>query len=197
MGRSEEVVENKRIYQSRVGWWEVKMGGLLVFIILLLTLGNQLKHTRDLMGGINKPKPVVWRLIRGESLADSLGVSFREPWEMTETDLTLSRVVYNLLTKSGFRWLTLEVIAGMVASWMFIRGISWVIAWQWQQWHRLAAAASRVATATVRIQIAGTVEIVAKDGVIYASVTDQTSDQAQETYAFYFATVKISIVQAD
>jgi high-affinity Fe2+/Pb2+ permease len=164
----------KRINQHNIGWWEVKMAVLLLFIVTMLVVGKGMSQ---------------WNV----PLEQRLGVTFKEPWQMTEADLTTGRIVYNLLTKPGFFLLAGQLVLGFVSVGMMTSGLLWFSRWQWRQFRSLSKAVQEVSQATIRIEVAGTVNIVAENGVIYASVPDE-GVSGEDRYGFYLATVKISIV---
>jgi hypothetical protein len=193
MARGQSKQSNKQTHQYKFGWWEVKMGVLLVFIVLMLTIGMRLqKHERQsLIISSWTLAPRIWKW--DMPLEQRLGVTFKQPWQMTEADLTGGRVVYNMLTKPGFRILAGQLVLGFVVLGMMTQGVNWMVGWQWRQVQRLSQAVSTMAHSTVTIEISGTVTIVAENGLIYARVTDEDEFSGQDQYGFYLANVKITL----
>lgn len=126
---------------------------------------------------------VIW----GRTLAEWLGVRLVEPWLMTEADLTPSRVVYNWLTKPGFRWLLVDlVVMGLgvgVMGWLLGRLGQWV--------GELGRGLGRWWWGTVRWELSGSVRIQEPTGLIYAA---SSGGEVGEELGCVVAEVKVKIL---
>jgi high-affinity Fe2+/Pb2+ permease len=184
----------KRINQHNIGWWEVKMVVLLLFVVTMVMVGAGMQQSFKLQATSLKLRDDYMRIWKWNvPLEQRLGVTFKEPWQMSEADLTAGRLVYNLLTKPGFRLLAGQLFLGILAVGAISNGLWWLSKWQWRQLQSVSRMVNTMSQATIRIEIAGTVNIVAENGVIYASVPDEAGS-GEDRYGFYLATVKISIV---
>jgi hypothetical protein len=176
-----------------LGWWEMKMLLLFIFIVVMLGVGTaagtNLRLQKSSAG--NEFKIPVWRW--GIPLNERLGVTFGPPWMMTEADLTWKRVVYNLISKPGFRWLFAELGLGVVATVILTRGAAWLFGKAYRGMVQGAEGLRTLASSTVRVQVAGSVMIVNSRGLIYAADVGGKMS-GEEVYGFCLATVKISIM---
>lgn len=110
----------------------------------------------------------------------------KDPWDLTVSDLTADRIWYNLLTKPGFRWLAIEILAGML---MVV--IAWHLSWRLVHWSQ-ATRQVYVSTRPVKqvhpsllkpglvVEIAGTVKIGTTAGIIYQAWESLTQSGERE-----------------
>lgn len=108
-------------------------------------------------------------------IARTLGVSLGlDPWRVNPNSLNEKRVIYNLITKSGFGDLGLLVLSSLVLFYVGAVAVTYALQWQWAKLKELSQA-------QVSIEIAGTVKIGAERGVIYLSkaVINNTQDKSE------------------
>jgi len=160
--------------QATQEWiWFAKMLVLMVFIMVMLVVG------RGYDGGVAGMRGVVKR---DGNLAQRLGVVPKDPWRIDPADLNRRRVLYNWLTKPGYRDLLVYSGLGVAGLWLMARGMRWAYKWQRQ-----------MAGMGVTVEIAGTVRISAERGIIYVSAMPETSDPMQ-SYSFVIRVVPIRLV---
>ncbi|OGV96964.1 hypothetical protein A2W24_02455 [Microgenomates group bacterium RBG_16_45_19] len=144
---------------------EVRLIGLILAVVVLLTVGLVYQ-------GLSRQQSGRQRLHWGLKLDLSQKLQVRpnqEPYLMNLAELTRERVVYNLLTKTGFRELGWLSVIGLGL--VYLGAQTGVWAWQWS-WQRLVAMnqlAKSWARAQVSLEIAGTVKISHRRGMIYVS----------------------------
>lgn len=119
-----------------------------------------------------------------------------DPWELTAADLAPPRVMYNILTKVGFRILFVQILLGVV-----LVSVAMAVSNRWlgvqaTKQARLATVGvapgkqeagevEAVRPDTLVISIAGTVAVTAKMGVIYDGVRALAGGESGEReYAF-------------
>jgi hypothetical protein len=107
-----------------------------------------------------------------------------DPWELTAADLVPQRVLYNVLTKAGFRIMFVQILLGVV-----LVSLAMAISHRWLGVQAVKQAReAMVGTAPEKqivIEIAGTIKIAAKMGVIYEGVKALTGGESGEReYAF-------------
>ncbi len=91
----------------------------------------------------------------------TLTVPVKEPWQLTPADLTNERILYNLLTKAGYRWLILQV--GLVLG----VGVAASMALTWLYQSRLQAIGRIQAKELELVELSGSVEVRHRQGIIY------------------------------
>lgn len=115
-----------------------------------------------------------------------LTITTKEPWELTVSDLTPERIWYNLLTKPGFRWLAIDVMAGLV-----LVLLAWQASWKLVRWsqatrqvqlprHDLHQTRPMVFKPGLIVEIAGTVKISTTGGIIYQAWETLTQSGERE-----------------
>lgn len=95
----------------------------------------------------------------------------KAPWTITPADLTSSRVLYNVLTKPGFRWLGLQLILTLIGTGLALRGVKYLVFLPAKAYQKLNARLAGLPSDLNVATLYGTVHITARSGIIYISST--------------------------
>jgi len=143
----------------------------------LLTAGGLLLVALVILWGIlavgqvgNRGVGVAQALDRQLSLSvypslPSITIVTKDPWDLTPADLTAQRVVYNLLTKPGFRWLFFDIVLGLTLAIIGMRlGLRLV------RWSQVSTVTTDKDLTKVKAAVAGTIVVRSPVGVIYQAL---------------------------
>ena len=91
----------------------------------------------------------------------ALSVPIKEPWQIKPEDLTTERVLYNMLTKEGYRWLMMQMMLVVVGGLLASLGMSWLYR------HKLKALGRIEEEKLAIVELSGSVEVRHQQGIIY------------------------------
>jgi hypothetical protein len=182
--------------------WFGKMLILMTLILTLLILGqyysNRSTRSRLVQGTryvVNNEQDQSGWWPTSAKLATRLDIIPKDPWKLSPQDLTIKRVIYNVVTKPGFRTLMLEVVLMGMGLTTMIKGAEYAYVWQRLQMRRAVGLAKDVSSRGVLLEVGGTVRIEAKQGVIYVSTVSPVNGKVFNTFSFELRWLPLKVVK--